>query len=196
MNKEKVFLTKDGYALMQQELDQAKKILYEEIPEKLKTSKINGGDLRENKEYMYLQGEQQYYEREVRRLASVLELAEVIPDEEILDEDMRDKVKVKEPLVIDVKKIKKKGKEALKILENYQKILSLVVTGEINIAVLVDINKVILDMLKDDKELLKEANQVFTVVDSLLWDDAYTLKDGQRILKSIENVYKELMERR
>ena len=88
MNKEKVFLTKDGYALMQQELSQAKKILYEEIPEKLKTSKINGGDLRENKEYMYLQGEQQYYEREVRRLASVLESAEVIPDEEISDEEI------------------------------------------------------------------------------------------------------------
>ena len=86
MNKEKVFLTKDGYALMQQELDQAKKILYEEIPDKLKASKINGGDLRENKEYMYLQGEQQYYEREVRRLTAVLESAEIIPDEEISDD--------------------------------------------------------------------------------------------------------------
>jgi transcription elongation factor GreA len=88
MNKETVFLTKDGYALMQQELDQAKKILYEEIPEKLKASKINGGDLRENKEYMYLQGEQQYYEREVRRLTSILESAEVIPDEEISNEEI------------------------------------------------------------------------------------------------------------
>jgi transcription elongation factor GreA len=88
MNKEKVFLTKEGYTLMQQELDQAKKILYEEIPEKLKASKINGGDLRENKEYMYLQGEQQYYEREVRRLTSILESAEVIPDEEISDEEI------------------------------------------------------------------------------------------------------------
>jgi len=83
MNKETIFLTKDGYALMQQELEHAKKILYEEIPEKLAASKINGGDLRENKEYMFLQSEQQYYEREVRRLTSVLEAAEVIPDEEI-----------------------------------------------------------------------------------------------------------------
>lgn len=88
MNKEKVFLTKEGYTLMQQELDKAKKILYEEIPEKLKASKINGGDLRENKEYMYLQGEQQYYEREVRRLTAILESAEVIPDEEISDEEI------------------------------------------------------------------------------------------------------------
>ncbi|MBN1859487.1 GreA/GreB family elongation factor [Candidatus Bipolaricaulota bacterium] len=83
MNKETIRLTKGGHELMQQELDHTKKILYEEIPEKLKASKINGGDLRENKEYMYLQSEQQYYEREVRRLTSVLEASEIIPDEEI-----------------------------------------------------------------------------------------------------------------
>lgn len=88
MNKEKVFLTKEGYALMQQELEHAKKILYEEIPEKLKASKLNGGDLRENKEYIYLQSEQQYYEREVRRLTSILERAEIIPDEEISAEEI------------------------------------------------------------------------------------------------------------
>ncbi len=83
MNKEAIKLTKEGYGLMQQELDHAQKILYEEIPEKLKASKLNGGDLRENKEYMYLQSQQQYYEREVRRLTSILEVAEVLPDEEI-----------------------------------------------------------------------------------------------------------------
>jgi transcription elongation factor GreA len=83
MNKETIYLTKDGYELMNQELEQAKKTLYEEIPEKLKASKINGGDLRENKEYMYLQSEQQYYEREVRRLTAILEAAEIIPDEQI-----------------------------------------------------------------------------------------------------------------
>ena len=88
MEKEKVYLTKEGYTLMQQELDQAKKILHEEIPDKLKASKLNGGDLRENKEYMYLQGEQQYYEREVRRISAVLESAEIIPDEEISAEEI------------------------------------------------------------------------------------------------------------
>jgi transcription elongation factor GreA len=83
MNKETIYLTKDGYELMSQELEQAKKTLYEEIPDKLKASKLNGGDLRENKEYMYLQSEQQYYEREVRRLTAILEAAEIIPDEQI-----------------------------------------------------------------------------------------------------------------
>ena len=83
MNREKVFLTKEGYGLMQEELEKAKQTLYEEIPEKLKASKLNGGDLRENKEYIYLQSEQQYYEREVRRITAILESAEVIPDEQI-----------------------------------------------------------------------------------------------------------------
>ncbi len=83
MNKETIKLTEEGYALMQQELDQAQKTLYEEIPEKLKASKLNGGDLRENKEYMYLQSQQQYYEREVRRLTAILEVAEILPEEDI-----------------------------------------------------------------------------------------------------------------
>jgi hypothetical protein len=116
--------------------------------------------------------------------------------DEILEEDLKDRVKIKEPLIIDIKKIKKKGKEALKILESYQKILSLIVTGEINIAVLADINDVILDMIEDDKQLIKETKKVFSVVDSLLWDDLYSLKEGEKILKSIESVYEELMKRR
>jgi transcription elongation factor GreA len=83
MNKEAIYLTEEGYSLMRQELDNVEKILYEEIPEKLKASKMNGGDLRENKEYMYLQSQQQYYEREVRRLTSILEAAEILPEEDI-----------------------------------------------------------------------------------------------------------------
>ena len=116
--------------------------------------------------------------------------------EEILEEDLKDKVKIKEPLVIDIKKIKNKGTEALKILEVYQKILSLVVKGEINIGILVDINEVVLDMIKENKQIQKETEQVFSVIDSLLWDDDYKLKDGKKILKSIENIYDELMKRR
>ena len=88
MNKETIFLTKQGYELMRQEKEQAQKILYEEIPEKLKASKMNGGDLRENKEYMYLQSQQQYYEREVRRLTSVLEVAEILPEDQISKDEI------------------------------------------------------------------------------------------------------------
>jgi len=88
MNKETIFLTKQGYKLMSQEMEQAQKILYEEIPEKLKASKMNGGDLRENKEYMYLQSQQQYYEREVRRLTSILEVAEILPEDQISKDEI------------------------------------------------------------------------------------------------------------
>jgi transcription elongation factor GreA len=88
MNKETIYLTKEGYELMRQEMDHAQKILYEEIPEKLKASKMNGGDLRENKEYMYLQSQQQYYEREVRRLTSVMEVAEVLPEDQISKDEI------------------------------------------------------------------------------------------------------------
>lgn len=88
MNKETIFLTKQGHELMRQEMEQAQKVLYEEIPEKLKASKMNGGDLRENKEYMYLQSQQQYYEREVRRLTSVLEVAEILPEDQISKDEI------------------------------------------------------------------------------------------------------------
>ena len=88
MEKEVIFLTKGGHALMQEELDKAKKILYEEIPEKLKASKMNGGDLRENKEYIYLQSEQQYYEREVHRLTTVLDSSEIISEEDISKDEI------------------------------------------------------------------------------------------------------------
>jgi len=88
MKKEAIYLTKEGYDLMRQELDNVEKTLYEEIPEKLKASKMNGGDLRENKEYMYLQSQQQYYEREVRRLTSILESAEVLPEEDISKDEI------------------------------------------------------------------------------------------------------------
>lgn len=88
MEKEVIFLTKNGHALMQEELNKAKKILYEEIPEKLKASKMNGGDLRENKEYIYLQSEQQYYEREVHRLTTILDSAEIIPEDQISKDEI------------------------------------------------------------------------------------------------------------
>jgi len=88
MKTEAIYLTKEGYDLMRQELNHVEKILYEEIPDKLKTSKLNGGDLRENKEYMYLQSQQQYYEREVRRLTTILESAEILPEDQILKDQI------------------------------------------------------------------------------------------------------------
>ena len=109
MNKETIFLTKQGYKLMSQEMEQAQKILYEEIPEKLKASKMNGGDLRENKEYMYLQSQQQYYEREVRRLTSVLEVAEILPEDQI----SKDEIGIGSSFILQDLKQKESGTFAL-----------------------------------------------------------------------------------
>jgi hypothetical protein len=116
--------------------------------------------------------------------------------DEILEEEMKDRVKEKDPLVIDMSKIKKKGKEAVKIIQTYQKMLSRIVKGEVNIVSLVGLNDLILDIIKEDKKLHKEAIKVFKVVDSLLWDDKYVLKQGDKTLASATNVYEELVKLR
>ncbi len=116
--------------------------------------------------------------------------------EEILDEELRDKVKEKAPLIIDIKKIKGKGKEAVKIIQNYQKIISRVVKGEMNILSLANINSQILDIIKENTKLHKEAITFFDVVDSILWDDKYMLKDGGKILQISEKVYDEIIKNR
>ena len=113
--------------------------------------------------------------------------------EEILDEEMKDKVREKQPLFIDIKKIKKKGKEAEKIIQNYQKVVARIVKGELNILLLVNINMQILDILKENKKLHKEASKFFQTVDGLLWDDEYNLEDGKNILIISESIYDEIV---
>jgi transcription elongation factor GreA len=89
MPKEKsevVLLTKDGYKLKKQQLEEYKRILYEEIPKKLKQAKEHGGELRENKEYIDLKRDQDYYDSEVSRLEDLLDRAKVIDESSISTE--------------------------------------------------------------------------------------------------------------
>ncbi|HEC63308.1 MAG TPA: transcription elongation factor GreA, partial [Candidatus Acetothermia bacterium] len=65
------------------ELERLERRLYQEIPDRLKEAKVHGGDLRENKEYLYLKEEQEFIEREVRRLRELLDNARIISQEEI-----------------------------------------------------------------------------------------------------------------
>ncbi|MCG3216777.1 MAG: hypothetical protein KAS63_08655 [Candidatus Heimdallarchaeota archaeon] len=116
--------------------------------------------------------------------------------EEILEEDLKEKVKEKQPLVIDIDKIRKKGKESIKIVQFYQRTLSRIVSGEINILLLANINSQILDIIKEEKQLHKEAKKLFSTVDSLLWEDNYTLKDGKNFLQIAEKVYEEIVKKR
>ncbi len=104
-NSDQILFTKEGYELMQQEMDSVKKILYEEIPEKLKIAKLHGGEQRENKEYIYLQSEQDYYARELKRLTSVLDQAKIISDDEISQE----KISIGSRIVLQDLSIKESG---------------------------------------------------------------------------------------
>ncbi|HEC62959.1 MAG TPA: transcription elongation factor GreA [Candidatus Acetothermia bacterium] len=78
-----ILLTKEGYERKKAELERLERRLYQEIPDRLKEAKVHGGDLRENKEYLYLKEEQEFIEREVRRLRELLDNARIISQEEI-----------------------------------------------------------------------------------------------------------------
>lgn len=80
---QEIVLTPEGYELKKKKLEEYRKILYEELPKKLKMAKEHGAELRENKEYLDIRREQDYYELEVRRLEELLEKAAVLDESQI-----------------------------------------------------------------------------------------------------------------
>lgn len=82
-NNEEILLTPEGYELKKKKLEEYKKILYEEIPKRLKQATLHGGELRENKEYLDVKRDQEFYDTEVRRLQELLEKAEIIDEKSI-----------------------------------------------------------------------------------------------------------------
>lgn len=80
---EEVLLTQEGYELKKKKLEEYRRILHEELPKKLKLAKDHGAELRENKEYLDLKSQQDFYEAEVRRLEELLERAKVIDADQI-----------------------------------------------------------------------------------------------------------------
>jgi transcription elongation factor GreA len=80
---EEIVLTPEGYELKKKKLEEYRKVLYEELPKKLKMAKDHGAELRENKEYLDIRREQDYYEVEVRRLEELLEKATVLEESQI-----------------------------------------------------------------------------------------------------------------
>jgi len=81
-----ILLTQAGYELKQKQLEEYRQILYERIPNRLKRAAEHGRELRENKEYLDIMREQEFYEAEVRRLEELLDNAEIIAEEEISTE--------------------------------------------------------------------------------------------------------------
>ena len=80
---EEIVLTQDGYEGMKKKLEAYRKALHEDLPKKLKLAKEHGAELRENKEYLDIQRDQEFYEQEVRRLEELLEKAKIIDEKHI-----------------------------------------------------------------------------------------------------------------
>lgn len=76
-------LTKEGYEQKKAELERIEHRLYQEIPQRLKEAKDHGGgDVRENREYLYLKQEQDMIEAEARALRELLESARIMTEED------------------------------------------------------------------------------------------------------------------
>ncbi|MFP4589476.1 MAG: GreA/GreB family elongation factor [Candidatus Bipolaricaulota bacterium] len=77
------YLTEEGYQAKESKLKDLRHELYEEIPEKLKEAKAHEGDLRENKEFIYLRERQDRIQAEISRLEHLLDNATIIDQKEL-----------------------------------------------------------------------------------------------------------------
>ena len=82
-DRETFFLTKEGHDAKVEKLKNLRHELYEELPDKLKEAKAHEGDLRENKEFMFLREKQDRLQAEVKRLENLLDKAEIIDQSDI-----------------------------------------------------------------------------------------------------------------
>lgn len=76
-------LTQEGYDSKVRELEEARHMLHEVIPERLKVAKEHGGELRENKEFLDIQTEKEIYENKVRLIEDLLDRATIIDSKSI-----------------------------------------------------------------------------------------------------------------
>ena len=82
-DRDTFFLTQEGHDAKVEKLKRLRHELYEELPEKLKEAKAHEGDLRENKEFMFLREKQDRLQAEVKRLENLLDKAEIIDQSDI-----------------------------------------------------------------------------------------------------------------
>lgn len=81
--KEEFLLTEEGYKAKKEKLAELRHKLYEELPDRLKEAKEHEGDLRENKEFIYLREQQDRIQGEIGRLEDLLDKATIIEQSEI-----------------------------------------------------------------------------------------------------------------
>ena len=115
--------------------------------------------------------------------------------EELQEEAYAEKVKERPLLKLNIEKIRNKGPNAEKIVQLYFKIVKRIVKGELNIIAISYANDAILKEIKEKEDLYRSAQTFISTVDHLLWDENYSLSNGDEIVKIGEEVYKVILKR-
>ncbi|HZH93882.1 MAG TPA: transcription elongation factor GreA [Tissierellaceae bacterium] len=82
MAEKDVFLTREGLAKLENELEDAKIVKRKEIAERIRTA-LDFGDISENSEYDQAKNEQAKLEERIAKIEGILRNAKLIEDEEI-----------------------------------------------------------------------------------------------------------------
>lgn len=98
MAEKDVFLTREGFEKLENELEEAKIVKRKEVAERIKEA-LDFGDISENSEYDQAKNEQAKLEERIAKIESILRNAKLIEDEEISTEVVGIGSKV---LVLDV----------------------------------------------------------------------------------------------
>ena len=85
MSERDVFLTREGLAKLENELDEAKTVKRKEIAERIKTA-LGFGDISENSEYDQAKDEQAKLEERIAKVENIIRNAKIIEDEDISTE--------------------------------------------------------------------------------------------------------------
>ncbi|MBQ4313333.1 MAG: transcription elongation factor GreA [Clostridia bacterium] len=94
MANKQVFLTADGLAALENELDHLKTVVRKEVSEKIKVAR-GFGDLSENSEYDEAKNEQAQVESRIAELEATLKLAVVIDEDSITTDVVKIGTRVK-----------------------------------------------------------------------------------------------------
>ena len=85
MTEKDVFLTPEGLAKLEMELEEAKLVKRKEVAERIKQA-LDFGDISENSEYDQAKNEQGKLEERIAKLESILRNARLIDEDEITTE--------------------------------------------------------------------------------------------------------------
>ncbi len=85
MTEKEVFLTREGLAKLEKELEDAKIIKRKEVAERIRTA-LDFGDISENSEYDQAKNEQAKLEERIAKIEAILRNAKMIEDEDISTE--------------------------------------------------------------------------------------------------------------